>query len=79
MRVFFRVQSGIIHLVFESLYTGPSTHHKRIICRDHDDGVDAFLFEQFIVFDIAREVVHMAGRLSETSIELEIERIGCAR
>lgn len=59
----FHVRSECIHLVFESLDAGPSAQHKRVVCGDHNDDVDAFRFELVILVEIAGEVVRMAGRL----------------
>lgn len=50
----FMYDLGCIHLVLETLDTGPSTQYKRIVRRDHGDDVDAFSFELVILLDIAR-------------------------
>ena len=66
--------SGCVHLVFESLDTRPSAHHKRVVCGDHGDDADAHGFELVIVLEVAREVVRMTGRLVIMSRKQAIER-----
>ena len=57
------MRSVVHYLVFESFDASPSAQHERVVCGDHSDDVNAFRFELVIVFEIAREVVRMAGRL----------------
>lgn len=68
-----RAKSGCVHLVFEALDTGPCTQYKWIVGRDHGDDVDALPFELVIMLEVARQVLHVAGRLSGTVSQTPIE------
>jgi hypothetical protein len=51
------------NLVLKTFKTTPTTHDEWIIGGHHGDDIDAFGFEFFVLLEVWRQVVRVAGRL----------------
>lgn len=61
---------GVIYLVLQAFNASPSAHDENIVCSNDCDDIDTLGLELLVLFNVRREMVHMAGR-SESSGDRE--------